>query len=79
MTRVKITSSIYLLKLSSATNTRPKSVIMDQYQPPCDNDLAQLWSLDKTVATAATNAGFSLRQNYLKIFMQFIYMCYWIS
>ena len=32
---------------------------------PCDSDLAQLWSLDKTVAAAATNAGFSLRHNYL--------------
>ena len=32
---------------------------------PCDNDLTQLWSLDKTVAAAATNAGFSLRHNYI--------------
>lgn len=32
---------------------------------PCDNDLAQLWSLDKTIAAAATNTGFALRHNYL--------------
>jgi hypothetical protein len=32
---------------------------------PCDNDLAQLWSLDKTIAAAAPNTGFALRHRYL--------------
>ena len=32
---------------------------------PCDNDLAQLWSLDTTAAAAAANTGFALRHNYL--------------
>ena len=32
---------------------------------PCDNDIAHLWSLDKTAAAAAANSGFVLRHNYL--------------
>ena len=38
---------------------------------PCDNDLAQLWSLDKRTAAAAENTGFALRQGLLKIMIKF--------
>ena len=64
MTRVKITSSIYLLKLSSATNNRPKSVKMDQNKPPNEttveetssaNNMGKLKKLAKEMNQKAIN------------------------